>query len=95
MPFTLRIKLNPNAKRSALGSETTTRDGFTYLKADVTEIPEKGKANKALIKLLSKEFNVAASNIILIRGEADKYKTFKIHSDLSDTIKEKLHVSTC
>ncbi len=40
--------------------------------------PEKNKANKELIKLLSQEFNVLKENIIIVSGSKDRLKLIKI-----------------
>jgi hypothetical protein len=39
---------------------------------------EKNKANKELIKFLSKEFKVASNNISIISGSGDRLKLIKI-----------------
>jgi uncharacterized protein len=46
-----------------------------YLKVYVTEAPEKGKANKRLIEVLAKHFQISKSDIELIEGEKSKIKT--------------------
>ena len=51
------------------------------LKASVTAVPEKGKANSALIKLLSKEWKLAKSNFKVISGETDRNKTLLLKGD--------------
>ena len=48
------------------------------VKISVTAIPEKGKANQAIIQLLSKELNIPKSSIELTRGATAKIKQFKI-----------------
>lgn len=40
--------------------------------------PEKGKANKDIIKILSKYFDIAVSRIKIITGEKSKEKVVKI-----------------
>ena len=45
----------------------------------VTCIPEKGKANKAIIKLLSKHFKKPKSKIKLVKGEKSKTKVFEFY----------------
>jgi uncharacterized protein len=40
--------------------------------------PEKGKANKDIIKTLSKYFNIAVSRIKIITGEKSKEKIIEI-----------------
>ncbi len=48
------------------------------LKVAVTALPEKGKANKAVIEVLAEELGVAKSSIELIRGGTTRIKQFRI-----------------
>jgi len=48
------------------------------VKISITAHPEKGKANQAVIKLLSKELNVSKSSITLLRGSTARIKQFQI-----------------
>ncbi len=45
-----------------------------YLRAK----PHDGEANTALIKLLSKHFHIAKTNITIIRGQKSKQKTIRL-----------------
>jgi len=55
-------------------------DGEVTYKVYVTVVPEDGKANKAVIKLLAKHLGVAKSDLRLIRGETCRDKVFQIGS---------------
>lgn len=44
-------------------------------------IPEKGKANKELIKLLAKNFNVPSCNVSIKTGHTSKNKIIEIKSN--------------
>ena len=48
------------------------------LKVYLTAVPINGKANRELIKLLSKELNVSKSKINIITGEKNKEKIIEI-----------------
>ena len=50
----------------------------------VTAVPEAGKANEALIKLLAKEWGVAKSSISLVAGATDRNKILHIAGDAGD-----------
>ncbi len=50
----------------------------------VTEAPEKGKANQAIIKALAKFLDVSASSVILISGKTLNQKVFEIPLTLED-----------
>ena len=55
-----------------------------WLKATVTAVPEKGRANEALIELLAKTFKIRKSAFNLVSGETDRHKTFEL-SDIDET----------
>ena len=46
----------------------------------VTVVPEGGKANAAVIKLLAKEIGIAKSRLKLIRGDTARDKVFRVVS---------------
>jgi uncharacterized protein (TIGR00251 family) len=52
--------------------------GKTTFKAKITAAPEKGKANESLIKLLSKYFKIARSNITIKAGATRHKKIIEI-----------------
>ncbi|MBU6235083.1 MAG: DUF167 domain-containing protein [Alphaproteobacteria bacterium] len=80
---TLRIRLTPKAAKNGIGGTFTDEKGNVWLKASVTAVPEKGRANEALIELLSKTFKIRKTAITLASGETDRHKIFKI-SDIDE-----------
>ena len=70
----LPVKAVPGAKRSEIRGE---QDGM--LKVAVTQVAEKGKANKALTVVLSKGLRLRKSQIELISGHTATQKRFLIH----------------
>ena len=89
--YIIRIKLSPNAKKSALGSGVfVDADGREYLKASVVCVPEKGKANKELLKMLSKKLKIAVSEMKIISRETDHMKKIQISAPLTAELEEKL-----
>lgn len=74
----ITIKLTPAAKKNEIKGWETNAAGETYLRASVTAAPEKGKANEALIKLLSKTYGIPKSNITIIHGETSRLKIMDI-----------------
>ncbi len=63
------IKVIPKSSQNKIEK---TVDG-SY-KVWVTVVPEKGKANQAVIKLLSKHFKVAKSQIEIVGGKTAREK---------------------
>lgn len=78
MSRTITVKLTPGAKRNEIQGWEEDLFGARTLKICVTAIPEKGKANAALIKLLAKEWGIPKSAITIIRGETSRVKVLEI-----------------
>ncbi len=68
----VEVKVIPKASRNLVKVEAGR------LKAYVTTAPEKGKANKSLIALLSSYFKVKPKDIRIIRGEHTPLKIIEI-----------------
>jgi uncharacterized protein (TIGR00251 family) len=70
----LPVRAQPGARRNEIRG---VQDG--QLKVCVTQSPERGKANKALIEVLSKSLKLKKSQIELISGETSHQKRFVVH----------------
>jgi uncharacterized protein (TIGR00251 family) len=84
--FTVRVV--PRASKSEIVGEL---DGA--LKVRIAAPPVEGAANRELIRLLSKTFNVSRSDIEITSGETSKTKQIKIKGSApggSDAGREKL-----
>lgn len=77
----LAVKLTPKASRDRIDQVMADADGQPVLKAQVTAIPEDGKANAALIRLLAKEWRLAKSDFDIVHGATDRRKTLMIRGD--------------
>lgn len=80
----LFIRLTPKSSRDAIEGIECAADGRRHLKARVRAVPEDGKANKALIKLVSKALDVPASAITLAAGQTSRLKTLHVMVDISN-----------
>ncbi|WP_029523136.1 DUF167 domain-containing protein [Persephonella sp. KM09-Lau-8] len=69
----IKVKVKPNAKKNEIKQ---IEENFYEIR--VTVVPEKGKANKKVVELLSDYLNVPKSRIKLIRGETSREKVFEI-----------------
>lgn len=73
-PIFLRVKITPcsakNEIKEIMDDET--------LKIRIKSPPERGKANKELIKFLSKELNISKDKITIISGKYDALKLLKV-----------------
>lgn len=70
----INLTASPRSSKNEL-----TQISENIFKAKITAIPENNKANEAIIKLLSKHFKTAKSNIILVAGKTAKEKIFEIN----------------
>ena len=48
------------------------------IRVTVTTVPEDGKANAAVVKLLAKALGVAKSRLVLVRGATSRDKVFRL-----------------
>ena len=69
----LTIRLQPRARRNAIGDE---RDGV--LRVSVAAAPVDGQANAALCKLIAKRAGVARGRVSVIRGERSHDKVLRV-----------------
>lgn len=65
----INIKISPNAKKNEIINEGE------IIKIKITAQPIDGKANKALIEFLSKNFKIPKTSIKILKGETSKEKT--------------------
>lgn len=56
------------------------------LKITVTAAPEKGKANAAVIALLSEKLGIPKSAIEIVRGETSRLKTVRIRGLTTESL---------
>lgn len=68
----IAVRVTPKASRNAV-----LVDG-EMLRVTVTVVPEDGKANAAVVKLLAKALGIAKSRLVLIRGATSRDKVFRI-----------------
>jgi uncharacterized protein (TIGR00251 family) len=84
----LAVRLTPNGGRDAIDGIEADGEGETFLKARVTAVPEKGKANKALILLIAKSVRIPKSSVSLVSGETARKKILRIDGDPEDLVKK-------
>jgi uncharacterized protein (TIGR00251 family) len=68
------IHVMPKSAHNRIEGTVTDAAGKEWLKVRLTAAPEDGKANKALLKLLAKEWGCPVSSLSIIRGETSRYK---------------------
>ena len=68
----IAVRGTPKASRNTIVAE----DGA--IRVYVTCVPEDGKANAAVQKLLAKALGVARSRLVLVRGATARDKVFRV-----------------
>lgn len=74
----LSVRLTPGATREEVGGIWTDEKGCEWLSARVRAVPEKGRANVALIALLAKRLDWQRSAISLESGDTNRLKRLRI-----------------
>jgi uncharacterized protein YggU (UPF0235/DUF167 family) len=69
---TITLRVTPKAARNRIVAE----EGV--LRVYVTTVPEDGKANAAVLKLLAKALGVPKSRLTLLRGHTSRDKVFQV-----------------
>lgn len=80
----LTVRLTPNGGRDAIDGLEAAADGEEHLKVRVSAVPEKGKANQALVAFLAKKLGLAKSKLSLISGDTQRKKILRIEGDPED-----------
>jgi len=77
----LSVRLTPKSSRDAIEGVISLSDGRHVLKARVRAVPEKGKANTALVRLLAKALNLPRTQVSLASGATSRIKIIKLEGD--------------
>jgi uncharacterized protein (TIGR00251 family) len=77
----LHVRLTPKGGRDALDGIEILGDGRPVLKARVRAVPEDGKANDALVRLIAKAVGVSNSSVTVGAGHTSRVKTLAISGD--------------
>nr|WP_255453094.1 DUF167 family protein [Phyllobacterium sp. SYP-B3895] len=75
------VRLTPKSAKDAVEGVALAADLHAHLKVRVRAVPEDGKANAALEKLLAKELGVATGEVALVAGATSRLKQIKILGD--------------
>lgn len=77
----LRVRVTPKAAANRLGGAGEDAEGRRFLKLQVTAVPDKGKANEAVIKLLAKSLKWPKSAFEIVSGASERNKAIAIAGD--------------
>lgn len=101
MPFqlhtkglTVRIRLTPGARKTGVqGLADVAGDAGAagrMLKISVNAVPEDGKANRALLEFLAREWGLPKSALSLLNGDTSRQKTVLAETDDPQSLMDKL-----
>ncbi len=89
----LSLRLTPRSSRDAVEGVETLSDGRNVLKARVRAVPEDGKANEALLRLLAKALDVPFRALSLSSGATGRTKVIRIEGS-PDVVVTRLNALT-
>ena len=75
------LRATPGGSKNAVTGFADTASGGKALKVSVTAVAEAGKANEAVIKLLSKLWRLPKSSFALVAGAGDRNKIVHLSGD--------------
>lgn len=84
--FTIAFKVRASAKEDKI-HYFEELDGNCYLKIFIKAVPEGGKANKSIIKYLSKSWKIPQANLEIIQGLNSSNKVLRIKNITEDALK--------
>ena len=82
----LHLRVTPNAGLDRIDGFETRDDGATVLRVRVKAVPDKGKANAAVVGLLAKTLGVPKSAVSLISGDTARLKTLHVSGTPDDLV---------
>lgn len=74
----LAIRLTPRSAKEGTGGLWHDSAGAVWLQAQVRAVPEKGRANEALIRLLSRQLRIPAKDIVVDSGGGSRLKRLRL-----------------
>lgn len=80
----LRLRVTPNAGRAGIEGAEIRDDGAQVLRVRVQAVPDKGKANAAVILLIAAALDVPKSAIALVSGQTSRFKVLAVRGDAED-----------
>ncbi len=77
----IAVRLQPKASRAGIDGIGLDAEGRGFLRVRVTEPPEGGKANRALVKLLAKATHLPPRDLAIVSGQKDRNKIIAVDGD--------------
>lgn len=74
------VLVTPNSSVDRVGDKFLDEKGREVLRIKIRQIPEEGKANKAVLELLSSHLKIEKKNLFQTSGFTSRLKTFEIRT---------------
>ena len=84
------VKVVPNSKKNAVENIVMEGASSLSLKVRITAPPVDGKANQAVVDILSSHFSVRKSDIEILKGATSRQKLIKIYDPTIKMAQHKL-----
>jgi len=81
----LPVRAHAGARHSGVGGEKAGN-----LQVSVTQAPEKGKANRAIVAVLADELSLRKSQFELLTGETSSQKRFLVRDITADELAKRI-----
>jgi|3_EtaG_2_1085321.scaffolds.fasta_scaffold00009_103 uncharacterized protein YggU (UPF0235/DUF167 family) len=78
---TVRLRVTPRGGGDRIEGRGEDANGEPHLKLRVSAVPEKGKANTAVLKLLAKAWGLPRSSLSIASGETGRNKIVAVAGD--------------
>jgi uncharacterized protein YggU (UPF0235/DUF167 family) len=75
------VRLTPRGRGDRIDGIACLADGTPVLKASVSALPEDGRANEALLRLLAQEWGLARRDLRLVAGAKSRSKSVHVAGD--------------
>lgn len=74
----LSVRLTPRSAKEEIGGVWRDEKGLDWLQVSVRAVPEKGRANAALVKFVAGRLGVPARDVVLEAGDTNRLKRLRI-----------------
>lgn len=74
----LSVRLTPRSAKEGIGGVWRDEKGLDWLQVSVRAVPEKGRANVALVRFVADRLGVPARDVVLEAGDTNRLKRLRI-----------------
>ena len=82
----MALRVNPNASVDRIEGIVFRSENEPALKLRVSAVPDKGKANAAVVKLLAKAWGIPRSSLSIVSGDKDRNKNLLVAGDTQECL---------